>query len=61
MLLYGKIYILLLLLFCMKRITVSLKLDEDTWKKVKHECIDSDMEYSSFVEEALKDKLKKNK
>jgi predicted transcriptional regulator len=45
----------------MKRMTVSLKLDEDLWKKVRHLCIDANMEYSSFVEEALKDKISKKK
>lgn len=45
----------------MKRMTVSLKIDEDLWREVKHYCIDAKMQYSSFVEHTLKEKLGKKK
>jgi len=42
-----------------KRETVSLKLDPVLWKQVKHQCIDEDIDYSTFVELSLKERLKK--
>jgi len=43
----------------MARIPVNLKIEEDLWKEVKHHCIDANLEYSSFVESVLREKLKK--
>lgn len=45
----------------MDRITVSIKIDPDLWKDVQHRCIDENKEYSEYVEEALKEALKKRK
>lgn len=45
----------------MKRVTIGLKIDPDLWKEVQHRCIDKEVEYSVFVENALKDALKKKK
>ncbi len=45
----------------MERVTVGLKIDPDLWKEVKHRCIDEGLEYSEFVERALKEALKKKK
>ncbi|HVY01909.1 MAG TPA: hypothetical protein VHA12_04060 [Candidatus Nanoarchaeia archaeon] len=45
----------------MKRITIGLKIDPDLWKEVKHRCIDKDLEYSDFVENTLREVLKKKK
>jgi hypothetical protein len=44
----------------MKKIT-TLKIDLELWKKVKKHCIDRMMTVSEFVENALKEKLKKEK
>ena len=43
----------------MERITISIKISPDIWKEVQHKCIDENKEYSEYVEEALKEKLKK--
>ena len=43
----------------MQRGTISIKLDPSLWKEVKHYCIDIDMDYSVFVELALKNYLRK--
>jgi hypothetical protein len=45
----------------MDRIAVTIKIDGDLWKDVQHRCIDENSEYSSYVEEALKEALKKKK
>jgi len=45
----------------MKKVTVSVKMNPDIWKEVQHRCIDDDKEYSVFVEEALKEALKKKR
>ena len=42
-----------------ERITISIKVTPELWKEVQHRCIDENKEYSEYVEEALKDKLKK--
>ncbi|MBS3079689.1 hypothetical protein J4218_06205 [Candidatus Pacearchaeota archaeon] len=42
-----------------KRETISIKIDPPLWKEVKHRCIDDDTDYSSFVEDALREKLEK--
>jgi len=39
---------------------VTLSIDAQLWKEVKHYCIDNHLEYSSFVEQLVKEKLKKN-
>ena len=41
--------------------TISVKLDPDIWKEVQHRCIDDNKQYSEFVEEALKEALKRKK
>lgn len=45
----------------MQRVTVSLKIDLNLWKEVTHRSIDEDVDYSTFVENALKEALKKKK
>ena len=45
----------------MERIAVTIKLDPELWKEVQHRCIDENAEYSSYVEGALKEALKKKK
>ena len=45
----------------MKRVTIGLKIDPLLWKEVQHRCIDNNLEYSEFVEQALKTKLKEKK
>ncbi|MFH0832070.1 MAG: hypothetical protein V1886_04375 [archaeon] len=44
-----------------ERITISVKIDPELWKEVQHRCIDEEKEYSLYVEEALKEALKKKK
>ena len=39
--------------------TISVKLSPDLWKEVQHRCIDEGKQYSQYVEEALREKLKK--
>jgi hypothetical protein len=43
----------------MVRKTTSLKVDEEIWKKVKIKCIQDGVDISDFVEELLKEGLKK--
>lgn len=45
----------------MERIAVTIKIDGDLWKEVQHRCIDESIEYSQYVENALKEALKKKK
>lgn len=45
----------------MERGTISVKLDPELWKEVKHRCIDDNLDYSEFVERALREALKKKK
>ena len=45
----------------MKRIAVTIKIEPELWKEVQHKCIDEDMEYSSYVEEALRKELEEKK
>jgi hypothetical protein len=44
-----------------ERITISVKLSPELWKEVQHRCIDENVEYSQYVENALKEALKKKK
>ena len=39
--------------------TTSLKIDEDLWKKVKINCIQEGIEISEFLENIIKERLKK--
>ena len=41
------------------RKTTSLKIDEELWKKVRIHCIQNNIEISEFIEELIKEKLKK--
>ena len=59
--LYSNIYILFLIGYSKKRETVGIKLDPQLWKDVQHRCIDDNLEYSEFVEQALREKLGKKK
>lgn len=45
----------------MGKVTTSLKIDENLWKKTKIEAINQDIQYSEALEEALKDWIKKQK
>ncbi|MDP3026681.1 MAG: hypothetical protein Q8N63_03160 [Nanoarchaeota archaeon] len=40
------------------RITKSIKIDPELWKDMQHYCIDHDIDYSSFIESLIKEKLK---
>jgi len=42
-----------------KKEKVTLSMNSQLWKEVKHYCIDNNLEYSSFVEQLVKEKLKK--
>ncbi|MEK6895961.1 MAG: hypothetical protein AABX12_00680 [Nanoarchaeota archaeon] len=42
-----------------KKEKISLTVDTEVWKDAKHYCIDNKLEYSSFVEQLIKEKLKK--
>ena len=44
-----------------KKEKITLSIDSELWTKVKHHCIDAKLEYSSFVEQVLREKLKKEK
>ncbi len=44
-----------------ERITISVKIEPMLWKEVQHRCIDENIEYSQYVENALKEALKKKK
>lgn len=44
-----------------ERITISVKIEPELWKEVQHRCIDDNIEYSQYVENALKESLKKKK
>ena len=44
-----------------ERITISVKIEPELWKGVQHRCIDENIEYSQYVENALKEALKKKK
>ena len=43
----------------MEKTTISIKLDPKLWKEVQHRSIDDNLQYSEFVERALKEALQK--
>ena len=43
----------------MERVTKSLKIDPELWKEVKIHSAKNDIEISKYIEEAVKEKLKK--
>ena len=45
----------------MSKITKSIRVDDGLWKEVKIHVAQTDGDISSFVESAIKDKLKKKK
>ena len=45
----------------MERIAVTIKINPELWKEVQHRCIDESVEYSTYVENALKEALKRKK
>jgi len=45
----------------MERITVGIRIDPKLWDEVKHRSIDEHKDYSEFVEEALREALKRKK
>ena len=45
----------------MERKTVAIKINPEIWKRVQHRCIDDEIQFSEFVEEALKSSLEKKK
>lgn len=45
----------------MEKTTISIKIDPELWKEVQHRCIDEHLQYSEYVERALKQALKKKK
>jgi len=45
----------------MSKITKSFRVDPELWKKVKVHVAETDNDLSSFIEEALKEKLNKKK
>jgi hypothetical protein len=44
-----------------KKEKITLSIDSELWNKVKHHCIDAKLEYSSFVEQLIREKLGKKK
>ncbi len=44
-----------------KKEKISLTIDSEIWKEAKHYCIDNGLEYSSFVERLIREKLSKKK
>lgn len=44
-----------------KKEKITLSIDAQLWNLAKHHCIDEKMEYSTFVEQLLKEKLNKKK
>lgn len=36
-------------------------MDPEIWRRVKHSCIDANIEYSSFVEDVLNEALRRKK
>lgn len=44
-----------------KKEKVTLSIDEQLMKEVRHYCIDNKLEYSSFIEQLIKEKLGKKK
>lgn len=44
-----------------KKEKITLSIDSELWTKVKHHCIDAKLEYSTFVEQSIKEKLGKKK
>jgi hypothetical protein len=45
----------------MTKITKSIRIDSDIWKEVKIHVAKADDDISSFIESAIREKLKKNK
>lgn len=45
----------------MPKITKSIRVDAELWKKVKVHVAESEVDISSFIEDAIKEKLKKAK
>ena len=45
----------------MGRKTTSLKIDSEIWKEVKKKCIDDEVEISVYIEELIKNDIKKKK
>jgi hypothetical protein len=43
----------------MEKKVTSIKIDPDLWKKVKKKCIDDDIDISGYIEELIKNDLKK--
>lgn len=41
----------------MSRKTVSIKFDSDLWKKVKHHCVEEEIEISQFMEDLARKEL----
>lgn len=44
-----------------ERVTTSIKIDPELWKKAKVQAITQDMDLSEFVEDAIKKQLKVGK
>ena len=45
----------------MSKITKSIRVDAELWKKVKVRVAESEVDISSFIEDAIKEKLGKKK
>jgi len=45
----------------MKKEKISLTIDAELWKEAKIHCVKNDVEYSSFVEQLIRERLKKPK
>jgi hypothetical protein len=43
----------------MNRATKSLKINPEVWKEIKLHCVKEDLEISAFIEQTLKERLKK--
>jgi hypothetical protein len=42
----------------MERETISLKINPELWKKVKHHCVDKEITYSEYIEGLIQKDLK---
>ncbi len=45
----------------MTRITKSLKIDSDIWKKIKKHCVNKDIYISDYIEKLVEEDLNVNK
>jgi hypothetical protein len=42
-----------------RRICTSIKIDDELWRAVKHHCVDADIEICEYLEQLIRDELRK--